>query len=275
MGHDTEAAFAAAEISKHFQTNPSDCFSISPQSISSYPTMAGKTWPVPDSVITVDANNKTFSIALEYKRENEGLHGILTAIGQSLAYLSKGFDGSVIVVPKVYKTLPAPGEFIKDVLKNSSPGKPVGVFTYDKPNTSHISPFADKIKCNRPVSLGKNPTSKKKLNLKSKSLWAHLREGDSYPDVFFKYLLESKKLNPNTRGKRTSLPPGLVAAVSRIDPSKDVYMYLSDSTGINFHDKVWRSFWFKYVLTKDVASIWKTPRRGRYETNESPLNLKL
>jgi len=70
------------------------------------------------------ASVKLRKIALEYKRPNEGLHGVLTALGQSLAYLEKGYNGSVIVIPKEYESHRAPGEHLERVLQKTAPTVP-------------------------------------------------------------------------------------------------------------------------------------------------------
>ena len=137
MGHDIEASWAALEISRMLKLNPSFCFSNPPSSssLSVFPSGQGKkTWPIPDGVIQVENGNDAYKIALEFKRPNEQVHGILTAMGQSLAYVKKGFSASVIVIPKSYDTLSDAGKYIKDVLDHSSTDKPIGVFVYEDAN---------------------------------------------------------------------------------------------------------------------------------------------
>ena len=55
-------------------------------------------------------------IALEFKRVAEGTHGLLTAVGQSLAYIDKGYNGSVIVIPKIYSSHSDPARHVKSIL---------------------------------------------------------------------------------------------------------------------------------------------------------------
>ena len=134
MSHDMQAAWAASEIA-HLFTVKQDIISNGLGAAggwSFYASREGKReWPIADGVIV--AENRTvqpLKIALEYKRLNEGLHGVLTALGQSLSYLEKGFNGSVIVIPKEYESHKTPGEHISRVLQQTAPSMPVSVYTY-------------------------------------------------------------------------------------------------------------------------------------------------
>ena len=278
MVHDIEASWAAVEIARDFKISPSNCFSAPPppSSLSTFPSRQGrKTWPVADGVILIEDKKNSYNIALEFKRPNEGVHGILTAIGQSLAYVEMGFSASVIVVPKSYETLKNPGEYIKKVLDHSCMGMPIGVFTYEKPDTSVPSPFESKMKCERPLQLDKVILkSKVPSHTKTETQWAHLREGSSFPDAFYRYLQISKRLavEENIMPDLDKLPKDLKLAVQSI-ASQDVFKYLSNSVGDSFHDRVWRYFWFTYIFTPEVAPLWKIPAGSIYEINESPTRL--
>ncbi|MGI0026898.1 MAG: hypothetical protein ACREAD_03560 [Nitrosopumilaceae archaeon] len=280
MVHDIEASWAAIEIAREFRTSPSNCFSIPPSSssLSIFPSRQGrKTWPIADGVIRIEDNkNKAYDIALEFKRPNEGLHGILTAIGQSLAYVHKGFSAAIIAIPKSYETLPNPGEYVKNVLDHSGSNKPICVFTYDEPDTSIPSPFENRMRCERSISLDNvTPQPIANQSARAETQWAHLREGSSTPDAFFRYLQVSKRLGIESNSMPSmKMPKGLLLAVKKIT-NQNVFKYLSNSTGDSFHDMVWRTFWFTCVFTPEVAPLWKNQMRGTYEVNNSPTLLKL
>ena len=62
-------------------------------------------WPHADGLISLlETGNTRRSIALEYKRPNEGLHGLLTGMGEVYSYLNKGYNGAVLVVPKTHSS---------------------------------------------------------------------------------------------------------------------------------------------------------------------------
>ena len=61
---------------------------------------------------------------------NEGTHGVLTAIGQSHAYLKKGFSASVMIVLEEYPSLDNVGNYISDVIKETSGRDDIGICTY-------------------------------------------------------------------------------------------------------------------------------------------------
>ena len=270
MGHDIEASWAALEISRMLKSNPSFCFSTPPasSSLSVFPSGQGKrTWPIPDGIIQVENGNDAYKIALEFKRPNESVHGILTAMGQSLAYVKKGFSATVIVIPKSYDTLSDAGKYVKEVLDYSSTDKPIGVFVYEEANSSVPSPFENKISCERTLSLENSSSSPVSSSQKTETQWAHLREGSSTPSAFYRYLWIAKKLDEKTH--RISFNNQNLSAAAVRNGESDVLKYLSNSNNISFHDKVWRYFWFTYVLTPAVASIWKIPHRGNYEVNDT------
>lgn len=275
MGHDIEASWAAVEIARCLKTDPSLCFSQPPQSssLSVFPSGLGKrTWPIPDGTIRVENGSDAYSIALEFKRPNESVHGILTAMGQSLAYVKKGYSATVIVIPKSYETLENAGEYVKKVLDYSSTDKPIGVFVYEEPDSSVPSPFENKMSCERTFSLENSSSQVTTTSQKTETQWAHLREGSSTPSAFYRYLQVSKQLGLRTRSISLNNPALFAAAIR--NGATNALKYLSNSVGNSFHDKVWRYFWFTYVLNSDVASIWKTPHRGNYQVNDFSTILK-
>lgn len=42
--------------------------------------------------------------SIELKRENERIYDILTTLEQPIAYLEKGYQGSLIIIPQKYAT---------------------------------------------------------------------------------------------------------------------------------------------------------------------------
>ena len=106
MSHDLEAAYASSEVADLLTQNQNIFFggmgNNSPWSI--YAMREGSNqWPLADGVLLAEnTNHSDIKIAFEYKRPNEGVHGILTALGQSFAYLEKGYNASIMVIPEKY-----------------------------------------------------------------------------------------------------------------------------------------------------------------------------
>ena len=281
MSHDLYASWATAELAQMFKANPTNCFAVNPTS--TYDVFAnresGRHWPIPDGRLSIDVASDRFEMALEMKRTNEGLHGVLTAIGQSQAYINpaKGYTSSVIVIPDEYSSHDSPGPYIESVLNHVNPNLPIGVFSYSTPDTSIASPFRGKLNCHRPVNMlttqavtSANPLASQR----STNQWAHLREGSSEPDAFFRYLQVAKRLGIGTLSEPSiSLPQELIDASNRLSPGTDPLKYLSYSSNDIFHDFVWRNFWFDFVLTKDVASMY-THSGGVYKVNDVPTGLR-
>ena len=100
MSHDTEAAYASSEVADLIMINQNSYFGTMGTS-GDWSVFAGREgghrWPLADGVICAQNTTSTdVNIAFEFKRPNEGVHGILTALGQSYAYLEKGYDASVL-----------------------------------------------------------------------------------------------------------------------------------------------------------------------------------
>ena len=281
MSHDLYASWATAELAQMFKANPDDCFASNPTD--NYEVFAnresGRHWPIPDGRLSIDVLNDRFEMALEMKRTNEGLHGVLTAIGQSQAYINpaKGYTASVIVVPDAYASHDSPGVYIESVLNDVNPGLPIGVYSYSAPDTSVPSPFKNKLTCHRPVNMltaNKITPSNPLASQKSKNQWAHLREGSSESDAFFRYLQTSKGFGIGACEEPDVTFPGeLIAAAQRLSPGADYLKYLSNTSQDIFHDVVWRNFWFNYILTSDVAVMYNRTG-GTYIVNDVPTKLK-
>ena len=281
MSHDLYASWATAELAQMFKANPDNCFANNPTD--TYEVFAnresGRHWPIPDGRLSIDVLNDRFEMALEMKRTNEGLHGVLTAIGQSQAYISpaKGYTASVIVVPDSYSSYDDPGPYIESVLTHVNPDLPIGVYSYSEPDTSIPSPFKRKLTCHRPVNMlttNKITTNNPLASQRSQNQWAHLREGSSEPDAFFRYLQTAKQLGiGECEEADVSLPQALTDAVERLSPGAEPLKYLSSSSQDVFHDYVWRNFWFNYILTSDVAELYNLTG-GVYAVNDVTTKLK-
>ena len=145
MSHDTEAAYASSEVADLIMKNQGFYFG-NMGTTGTWSVFAGREggrqWPLADGVIS--AQNTTvpeINIAFEYKRPNEGVHGILTALGQSLAYLEKGYRASVMVIPEKFSSHMDPGGHIKRVIDTTVPDIPRSISTYSQPNLTATRPF--------------------------------------------------------------------------------------------------------------------------------------
>ena len=280
MSHDLEAAFAATEVVTHLLLTPGDCFVSPPAAghLSGCTVHEGRfEWPHSDGLIElVDSSGASplkYNIALEFKRPNEGRHGVLTAIGQSHAYLRKGYAGAVIVIPELYAGFSNPGPYVKEVLDLTSKSESIGVFTYTKPNMSVVSPFTGALTLHRRFNIDAVALiSTDTPSTRTATQWAHVREGSTDPDAFFKYLQCLKLLGGE--GIEPFVPnilTGLRDAVERLRPGADPENYLSHCSNDTLPDRAWRRFWFKYVLHSTAIPGWQKDPAGRYLPNAVPL----
>lgn len=267
MSHDTEAAYASSEVADLIMINQSSYFGTMGTS-GAWSVFAGREgghkWPLADGVIC--AQNTTVpdvNIAFEFKRPNEGVHGILTALGQSYAYLEKGYDASVMVIPECYSSHSSPGNHIKRVIDATSPDVPISIYTYSTPNLSATRPFHGKLTCVRDICLPScKPIIRSAAGTATASgnvstLWAHMREGMSHPDAFFRYCQAVKVVSALDENLSSIVvPKELVDAIARIDSSADVFKYLSNTSGDSVADKAWRHVWFKFYFWNELMPIY-------------------
>lgn len=174
MSHDTEAAYAYGEIADEIQIRSGSFFG-SIGAGGTWSLTAGREgssqWPLADGVIQAinSRSTKTTSydvnLAFEYKRPNEGLHGVLTAIGQAFSYIDKGYDASVICIPESYSSHKNPGAHAKQVIETNTPDAPIVIYTYSTPNLAAMRPFSGKLTCVRDIDLSKcrKPTDRKSV----------------------------------------------------------------------------------------------------------------
>lgn len=268
MSHDTEAAYASSEVADLIMLNQNNYFGAygTPGAWSVYAGReGGHKWPLADGVIL--AENATYDdvkIAFEYKRPNEGVHGILTALGQSYAYLEKGYDASVMVIPESYTSHSTPGQHIKRVIDATSPNVPISIYTYKTPNLSETRPFHGKLQCVRDISLPSCNIIARDTNTSSttgsvSTLWAHMREGMSHPDAFYRFCQGVKVITAIDENlSNIEIPSELIEAIRRIDHNADPYKYLSNTPGDTISDKAWRYVWFNYYFWKDLIPIWSS-----------------
>lgn len=277
MSHDLYASWASSELANLCTNNPLLFFeNTSPQNqVLSY---AGKDtssiWPIADGVLNIDINpQSSFFCAIEFKRENEGIHGLLTALGQAISYLEKGFNGSIIVIPTKYSTHPDPGKHLVNIISLTLPNAPIAVFTYEPPDTNSSTPFRDKLTCMRPMKLDVNSSSSTTSRITSKNIiktqWAHLREGCAEADSVFKYLQICKQLDPNIpTNPSINFSPEILQALNTLNV-QDPMKYLAYCPNDSFCDYVWRNYWYKYVLTPEVMKLYNIDSSGTYSVNEA------
>jgi len=283
MSHDIEASWATLEIASSFMSKPQLYFSKAPKqsSVSSYAySDTRRTWPVADGAIHIEivgAKPAEYEVALEYKRKGEGLHGILTAIGQAYAYLQKGFSASLIVMPEEYDTMQDPGSYVKTIVDNTSIQNPIGIFTYVEPDSSQLSPFKSKLQCLRQIELDKSrKTAKTSAALpRVATQWGHVREGSTDPHAFYCYLKTSIELALGVERKiKISTPQPMIAQFGTMKAKTNIVEYLSNCSGQTFHDKVWRDFWLRYVFHTKIRPIWKKTKSGKYMVNNKPSKIR-
>jgi hypothetical protein len=278
MSHDLEASFAAAEVASHWLSNPAECFATlpDPSKLSAWAAREGRnTWPHADGVIELGvAGGMNYSVAVEFKRPNEGLHGILTAIGQAHAYLRKGYAGSVIIIPTTYSGLSRSELYTREVLDLTSQSQAIAVYGYHPPDMSLPSPFAGRLLLGRGLSVDATPPIAAPVSLqRTETQWAHVREGSTEPDAIFKYLQAVKLLSGrNYSVPNYHIPTDIVSAINRVSPGADHEKYLSNSVGDSLADVAWRLFWFQRVLHAAAIEGW-TKIGGSFQTNETPLDI--
>lgn len=280
--HNSEAAYASAEIASMIQIQQNHFFDGIGVS-GAWGLFAGREggcqWPLTDGVISATNPNKQLNIAFEFKRVNEGVHGILTALGQSYAYLEKGYDASVMCIPGRYSSHSNPGDHVKNIIESTAPDIPIWVFTYDEPDLSATRPFQNKLTCVRDIKLSScksiQRTGRASISAnRVTTLWAHVREGMSHPDAFFRFCQSVKivtslgeKLNENI------FPQQLIEAVRRIDSNADIFKYLSNTSSDGILDKAWRRVWFSYYFWEDLIPIYRdgTP----YIVNDTSTKIRI
>ncbi|MCD8000696.1 MAG: hypothetical protein LUH21_26120 [Clostridiales bacterium] len=282
MSHDSEAAYASSEIADIIMINQNSFFGIY-GTAGNWSVYAGREgghqWPLADGVIL--AQNTTHSdvkIAFEYKRPNEGVHGILTALGQSFAYLEKGYDASVMVIPEAYTSHAFPGGHIKRVIDSTAPDIPISIYTYKTPNLSATRPFQGKLNCVRDISLPACRTITRVAGATTtgsvSTLWAHMREGMSHPDAFFRYCQGVKVITALDEDlTKIRIPDPLVAAVHRIDANADPYKYLANTPGDTTSDMAWRYAWFNFYFWNELMPIWSSS--SPYVVNDSSTKIRI
>lgn len=279
--HNSEAAYASAEIASIMQERQKHFFEGVGEE-NAWSLFAGREggneWPLADGVISANNRQDHLDFAFEFKRANEGVHGILTALGQSYAYLEKGYDASIMAFPSKYTSKSDPGPHIKRIIEAASPDAPIWIFTYDEPDLSATRPFQNKIYCVR-----ENPwkTFKKIGNASSNpstkitTLWAHVREGMSHPDALYRFC-QSVKIVSSIGNDYFSycIPNELIEAVRDIDPDVDILKYLSStSSDDNILDQAWRRVWFGYYFWADLIPIYCP--KSHYIVNDTPTKISI
>ena len=262
MSHNSEADFASSELARMFVETPTLCYPSTavPTGLSataSYePSATG--WPKADGLVSLleSLGGTQRDVAIEYKRPQEGIHGLLTAIGQAHGYIHKGYSGSAIVIPSIYSTHPTPADYVKEVLDRVSTNVSIGVFRYDPPDTGSATPFAGKLHCVRPFILATGAGTRAISGRGNKTQWVHMREGSTTRDAFFRFLQTSKRLSSGPIAPPT-IPTELARAVNRIEPGRSAVSYLANTADARFLTRVWEAFWFEWVATAEVLTPWE------------------
>ena len=262
--HNAEADFAASEVARMLVANLGLCYdgaAAHPTTISasaSYePSSAG--WPKADGLVSVLEGGTSIQrdIAIEYKRTQEGIHGLLTAIGQAHGYLHKGYSAAAIVIPERYSSLATPAAYVREVLDDVSSSKSIAVFAYQPPDTTSATPFAGRINCIRPLVFGATGVKLRTASHGPKTQWVHMREGSTTRDAFFRFLQVAKRLSADPDSKPPPLRVEIVSAIDRLAPGKDPIGYITNTADSKFLTRVWQTFWLEWLATPEVLTPWR------------------
>lgn len=260
FSHHIGADFAASELARMLAATPSLCYAAGsvPSVVSSNATYepSSSGWPKADGVVSIlePGGQVRRDIAIEYKRHQEGIHGLLTAMGQAHGYVHKGYSGALIAVPSNYSTHSSPAEYVAEVLDRISGSKAIGVFKYDEPDTTSPLPFSGRLHCVRPCELITTPSTALNARSGPKTQWVHMREGSTTRDAFLRFLQVAGQLVAGASVPTPKIPPDLLAAISRIAPGKDPAAYLANVADDRFLSQVWQTFWLEWVVTPDVLT---------------------
>jgi len=260
--HNAEADFASSEVARMLVADPGLCYASGPRpptisaSASYEPSSAG--WPKADGLVSILEGGATTrrDIALEYKRPQEGIHGLLTAIGQAHGYLHKGYSGAAIVIPARYASLTTPAEYVRDVLDKISGSRAIAVFSYDSPDTTSATPFAGRIQCIRPLVFDATGVRLRPASQGPKTQWVHMREGSTTRDAFFRFLQMAKRLSADNTAAPPALRVEITSAIGRLAPGKDPVEFITNTADAKFLTRVWQIFWLEWLATPDVLTPW-------------------
>ena len=270
MSHDAWAAFSAIELARDCLGTPANWFAATPPwQYQTYATRDPNSgWPQPDGAVEISQvpSGASHLVAVEFKRTNEGIHGVLTGLGQVQAYLRKGFSASVLVLPAEYENLEDPGAYVSSVLSHTAPEAPIGVFTYEVPDLNAVSPFFGRLRCDRTLRFDPQQALEAPGQAltagRQRTQWAHVREGSTVPDPLYRYLRLTYDLDASSRTEyQPEILTDLREAVRRIESDADPVYFLSNTSRTRprraLADKAWRRFWFDFVVTPEVQRIWR------------------
>ncbi|MGN2611148.1 hypothetical protein [Aliivibrio fischeri] len=283
MSHDLYASWVTAELAKQVKVDTNILFdgqSVNTRDITSFANREpGRQWPIPDGRITLStANIDNIEVAIELKRSNEGLHGVLTAVGQAQAYLKKGYDISAIVVPDSYSSYESPGSYIADLLDHINADSNIIVVSYSSPDDTAPSPFYGRLTLHRRISFTPNLSVVSSADFalgRGSQQWAHIREGSSDADVFFKYLQTSKFVSAaNGIVEPSFICSELLTACQHMQ-EQEPEKYLSNCPNDELHDRVWQKFWFNYVLTPQVQQMVEQDATGQFLAADASTELMI
>ena len=140
--HDALANLTCRSVLENIK-NRSDGFRNSFISTDMTEGRTSKSFPSPDYVLKSKERKK--SIWFEYKPyKTEKKRGLLTGLGQSIAYLSQNCSGSYLVIPNKIKDLDNVEYFFSELFQKNIKGNlPVGLIIYDYKNPKNVKIICD------------------------------------------------------------------------------------------------------------------------------------
>ena len=135
--HDSKGKEVVDSILKKFKEGAWECNGGMGRGF--YRTGTSKTFPSPDHAFANDDANK-IRLTFEYKPDTEKKRGILTGLGQSIAYLNAS-DISYLVIPKTLVENNYDIQLVmSEIFENSIVGiLPVGLIVFDNDDPSDVS----------------------------------------------------------------------------------------------------------------------------------------